>query len=176
MRQTRTSLLVTAALMTALIAVCAQISMPLPPIPASMSVFAVLLCGALLGPRWGVCAAGSYVLMGAVGLPVFAGFHGGPNVLFGPSGGYLAGYILCAGAVGFLSGRLPCTVRYLFASMVLALPFCYVPGMLWMKLITRMDWFSAAMAGVIVFLPGDLVKALLAAMLAARLKKTLPLP
>ena len=175
MRQNRTSLLVTAALMTALIAVCAQVSMPLPPVPASMSIFAVLLCGALLGPRWAICAVGSYVFMGAIGLPVFAGFHGGPNVLFGPSGGYLVGYILCAGAVGFLAGKLPRRVLPLFAAMVLALPLCYLPGMLWMKFITRTDWFSAAVAGIIVFLPSDLVKALLAAMLAARLKKTLSL-
>lgn len=176
MRQTRTSLLVTAALMTALIAVCAQISMPVPPVPASMSIFAVLLCGALLGPRWGACAVGSYVFMGAIGLPVFAGFHGGPNVLFGPTGGYLIGYILCAGTAGFLARKLPCTVWCLLAAMVLALPLCYVPGMLWMKFITRTDWFSAAVAGVIVFLPGDLIKALLASLLAVRLKKTLALP
>lgn len=176
MRQNRTSLLVSSALMTALIAVCAQISMPMPPVPASMSIFAVLLCGALLGPRWGVCAVGSYVFMGAIGLPVFAGFHGGPNVLFGPTGGYLIGYILSAGAAGFLSRKLPCTVWCLFAALVLALPLCYLPGMLWMKFITRTDWFSAAVAGGIVFLPGDLVKALLASLMAVRLKKALSLP
>lgn len=176
MRQSRTSLLVTAALMTALIAVCAQISMPLPPVPASMSIFAALLCGALLGPRWGACAVGSYVFMGAIGLPVFAGFHGGPNVLFGPTGGYLVGYILCAGAAGFLSRKSPRRVLPLFGAMVLALPLCYIPGMFWMKFITRTDWLSAAVAGVIIFLPGDLIKALLAALLAVRLKKTLSLP
>ena len=152
----------------------AQITLPLPPVPASMSVFAVLLCGAVLGPCWGACAVAAYIIMGAIGLPVFAGFRGGPNVLFGATGGYLAGYVLCAGAVGFLSRRLPYTVRALFAAMALSLPLCYIPGMLWMKTITQADWMTAAAAGVIAFVPGDLAKALLAALLAVRLKKALP--
>lgn len=166
--------LVLAALLTAMIAICSQISLPIPPVPASMSVFAVLLCGAVLGPAWGTLAVAAYVIMGAIGLPVFAGFRAGPNVLFGTTGGYLAGYILSAAAVGIFSRRLPRTAAWTFAAMALSLPLCYLPGALWMMLITRVNWLTAVVSGILVFIPGDLVKAFLAALLAVRLRKSLP--
>ncbi|MBR2942005.1 MAG: biotin transporter BioY [Clostridia bacterium] len=175
MRNQRTQRLVLAALFAALTAVCAQISLPLPPVPASLAVFSVLLCGASLGPRWGALAIGGYVVMGAIGLPVFAGFRGGPNVLFGATGGYLIGYILCAYAVGALARRLPPTAPARFAAIALCRPLCYVPGTLWMMLITRADALTAALSGMIAFIPGDLLKALLAAMLSVRLMRALPL-
>ena len=173
-RNQRTQRLVLSALFCALIAVCAQISLPLPPVPASLSIFAVLLCGAVLGPRWGALSVCGYVVMGTIGLPVFAGFRGGPNVLFGPTGGYLFGYILCAYAVGTATRRIPHQVGARFVAMVLCLPLCYIPGTLWMMLITRADVLTAAVSGALAFIPGDLAKALLAAMLSVRLKRALP--
>ena len=172
-RNRRTQRLVLASLFAALTAVCAQISLPVPPVPASLSIFAVLLCGAVLGPRWSALSISGYVVMGAIGLPVFAGFRGGPNVLFGTTGGYLLGYVLCAYAVGVLSRRLPRSAPARFAAMALCLPLCYLPGVLWMMTITRADAFTAAVSGVIAFVPSDLVKALLAAALSVRLERAL---
>jgi len=174
-RNQRTQQLVLAALFAALTAVCAQISLPIPPVPASLSLFAVFLGGAVLGPAYAALSIGGYVAMGAIGLPVFAGFRGGPNVLFGPTGGYLLGYILCAAAVGALSRRVQRTVPARFAVMALCLPLCYIPGVLHMMLITRADALTAAISGVLAFLPGDLAKALLAAMLSLRLGRALHL-
>lgn len=173
-RRQQTGQLVLSALLTAMIAICAQISLPIPPVPASLSMFAVLLCGAVLGPVWGTLSVCAYVFMGAIGLPVFAGFQAGPSILFGPTGGYLVGYILSAFAVGALSCRMPYTVKTLFAMMALSLLLCYIPGTLWLKAITRVDWLTAVASGVIMFIPGDLAKAFLASLLAVRLRRSLP--
>jgi biotin transport system substrate-specific component len=77
------------ALMAAVTAVAAQVTIPLPfsPVPFTLQVPAVVLTGLLLGPRYGALAQAVYVLVGAVGMPVFAGFKGGLGVVFGPTGG-----------------------------------------------------------------------------------------
>jgi len=78
----------------------AQISIPLEPVPFTLQVLAVVLAGLLLGPRYGALAMAVYVLVGAVGVPVFAGFRGGLSVLFGDTGGYLLAYLLAAAIAG----------------------------------------------------------------------------
>ena len=91
MRTKATARLTASALLCALCAVLSQIQIPLPPVPLSLSLLAVYLSGALLGPRWGSAAVGCYVALGAVGVPVYAGFASGAGVLFGPTGGFLFG-------------------------------------------------------------------------------------
>lgn len=171
-RRDHTQSLVLAALMTALTVVCAQIHIPLPPVPVSLSLFAVCLCGAIMGARWGAFSMAAYVLLGVIGLPVFAGFHGGPSALFGPTGGFILGYIPCA----YISGSLckgQSRIRYLALSMFAATLVCYVPGLLWLKLVSGVTWQAAFTTGMLPFLPGDCLKALLAAMLAKRLRSAL---
>ena len=88
------------ALFAALTAVCAQISIPLPGgVPLSLSVAAVYLTGLLLAPGWAAASQVVYLLLGAFGMPVYAGFSSGMGVLFGPTGGYLFVYPLMALAV-----------------------------------------------------------------------------
>ena len=82
-RSALTRNLVLAALFAALTAVCSQIQIPLPMVPINLALFAVHLCGALLGAKWGALSMCAYVLLGAVGVPVFSGFASGPAVLFG---------------------------------------------------------------------------------------------
>src|ERR687897_3048574 len=91
------------ALMAAVTAVAAQIAVPLPfsPVPFTLQVLAVILSGLLLGPRYGALAQAIYLLIGAVGVPVFAQFKGGLGVLLGPTGGYLLSYPIAAAVAGF---------------------------------------------------------------------------
>ena len=77
------------ALMAAVTAATAQITVPILPVPFTLQVLAVILSGLLLGPRYGVLAQAIYVLVGAVGVPVFAEFSGSMGVVLGPTGGYL---------------------------------------------------------------------------------------
>src|ERR687883_1886220 len=90
------------ALMAAVTAVAAQIAIPLPfsPVPFTLQVLAVILSGLLLGPRYGALAQAVYVLVGTVGVPVFAGFSGGLGVILGPTGGYLVSYPIAAAVAG----------------------------------------------------------------------------
>jgi len=83
-------------------AVCAQISVRLwyTPVPVTLQVFGVILSGLALGSRWGAISQFQYLMLGAMGLPIFANWTGGPAALVGPSGGYLIGFILGAFAAG----------------------------------------------------------------------------
>ena len=173
MRNTLTRQLVLAALFAALTAVCSQIQIPLPMIPINLALFAVHLCGALLGAKWGALSMAVYALLGAVGVPVFAGFGSGPAVLFGKTGGYILGYILCAAIVGLLSRRLGFTFPKLCLSMVIGVAVCYVFGTAWFMVISGLNLATSLSYCVLPFLPGDAVKILLAAFLALRLRKPL---
>lgn len=173
MRGNTTRLLTLSALLCALCAVLSQIQIPLPPVPVSLSLAAVHLCGALLGKRWGAAAIGCYVALGAVGLPVYAGFCGGVSVLFGPTGGFLLGYIPCAYAVGALTKKLGFSRRGLMLAMAAGTLLCYGSGTAWFMLTTGTNLAASLTACVLPFIPGDLIKIILSAMLCLRLEKPL---
>lgn len=173
MRGHTTRLLTLSALLCALCAVLAQIQIPLPPVPVSLALLAVHLCGALLGRRWGAAAVCCYVALGAVGLPVYAGFAGGVSVLFGPTGGFLFGYILCAFAVGAFTQRAAFTRRRLMLAMAAGTLLCYAAGTAWFMIITGTNLTGSLAACVLPFIPGDILKAVLAADLCLRLEKPL---
>ena len=157
-RRTATRSLVLCALMAALTAICSQIQIPLPMVPINLALFAVHLSGALLG---------------VIGVPVFAGFGSGPAVLFGKTGGYILGYILCALIVGALSRKFAFNFKTLCLSMVLGVAVCYAFGTIWFMAVTGLNLATSMSYCVIPFLPGDVVKILLAAFLALRLRKPL---
>ena len=88
-----TSALTAAAMMAAVLCVLGPLSVPVGPVPVAMANFGVSLAAWLLGPRYGALSVAAYLLLGAVGAPVFAGAGAGAAVLFGPTGGYLIGYL-----------------------------------------------------------------------------------
>lgn len=167
-----------AGMMAALTAVLAYIRIPLPfsPVPVSAQTMAVMFAGALLGARLGAFSQLVYVLMGAVGLPVFAGGQGGPAVLAGPTGGYLIGFILGAYVIGRLTelGQGPAsTARLLFAFAAGGVFAVYVPGVLQLALVTGMTFPQAIAAGVVPFLVGDAVKVLAATVVVVNARAAL---
>lgn len=126
--------LAASAVMAAIIAVCSWITIPAA-IPFTMQSFGVFLAVGLLGGRRGSLAVLIYLLLGAVGLPVFSGFRGGLFHLAGPTGGYLIGFMIAAllmWAVENFAGR---GVRTLAASMVLGLLVCYAFGTAWFMIV-----------------------------------------
>lgn len=136
-RRSATRSLVLCALMAALTAICSQIQIPLPMIPINLALFAVHLSGALLGWKYGALSMVVYALLGVIGVPVFAGFGSGPAVLFGKTGGYILGYILCALIVGALSHKFTFNFKNLCLSMVLGVAVCYAFGTIWFMVLTR---------------------------------------
>lgn len=154
-------------LFSLLVAVCAQASIRLPftPVPITGQTFAVLLTGALLGSRRGALALLVYLLEGALGLPVFAEGRGGVGHLIGPTGGYLVAFPLAAGVVGLLAERgwdrtpLRTALAMLLGSLVV-----FTLGVCWLSRFVG-GVPNAVVQGMLPFLPGDLIKTALAALL-----------
>jgi biotin transport system substrate-specific component len=166
------------ALGAALMAICAWISIPTQ-VPFTLQTFAVFLVTGLLGLQGGLLSVLVYLLLGAVGLPVFAGFQGGLSVLLGVTGGYLVGFLFSALAVGLITKLFGRSLPVLVLSMVVGLLLCYAFGSGWFLIAyTRA---SGAMAlttvlakCVIPFLIPDGIKIALAAILVRRLQDKLP--
>ena len=173
MRAKTTQRLTLSALLCALCAVLSQIQIPLPPVPLSLSLLGVPLCGVLLGSRWGSAAVGCYVALGAVGVPVYAGFAGGVSVLLGPTGGFLIGYILCAWTAGALIQRFGASRLSLILSMAAGTLICYALGTAWFSFVSGTNLAGSLSACVLPFIPGDVLKILLAASLCLRMQKPL---
>lgn len=182
MDNTRTNLryFILAALFAALTAVCSWISVPLPftPVPINLATLAVFMAGGLLGSKYGLLAECVYVLCGGFGLPVFAGFRGGPSVLVGATGGFIVGYLVCALVVGLLVERvyhaeLSQTRRIIYTVLSLAagLFCCYALGMAWFMFLTGSGLLAGLMGCVVPFLIGDGLKIALATALIDRLRR-----
>jgi biotin transport system substrate-specific component len=161
------------ALMSAVTAVAAQITIPLPfsPVPFTLQVLAVILSGLLLGPRYGALAQAIYVLVGAIGVPVFAGFRAGLGVIVGPTGGYLVAYPFAAALAGLAAYAAANAVRRraLWASFLwgcAGLALIYALGATWLAAVTDLPVSAALAQGVLPFVPLDLVKVGLAALVA----------
>ncbi|CAN5640362.1 biotin transporter BioY [soil metagenome] len=159
------------ALMAAVTAVAAQIVIPLFPVPFTLQVFAVVLAGLLLGPRHGALAMAIYLLVGAVGVPVFAGFKGGLGIILGPTGGYLVSYPLAAAIAGIAAHAAANAVRQraLWTSILAgtaALVVIYAFGMTWLMLVAQLPFVVALAQGVLPFVAFDLIKVGLAALVA----------
>jgi len=166
-------MVVLASLMAALMAVGAYIHIPIGPVPIVLTNLFVLLAGLLLGSRWGLASAGLYLLVGAIGLPVFYGGKGGLAHILGPTGGYLFGFVLSAWLTGFISERFRHSmvggiIAVIFGSLVI-----YGLGVPWLKTITKMTWAKALTVGMIPFLLGDALKAAVAIVLARAVRPML---
>lgn len=158
--------------MTALTCILGPMSVVLPftPVPISLTNLVVYLSVWLLGWRLGTVSYLVYLLIGLVGLPVFSGFTGGAGKLFGPTGGYLIGFIFMAIVAGLFMERQS---RWYFRllGMILGTLIAYLFGTLWLAYVANMNFQGALAAGVLPFIPGDLVKMLLI-LLAAPLIET----
>lgn len=152
--------LVWTALMAALTAVGAYVSIPLGPVPISLQTMFVAMSGFILGPAYGAAAMGLYVAAGLVGLPVFAGGKSGFAALMGPTGGYLAGFIACAAITG-LAGRNAKWPRLALFGL-LGMAALYALGILRLKFFLDADWGKTLAVGMIPFLPGTALKLALA--------------
>lgn len=160
------------ALFAAVTAVLAQIMLPIGPIPFNLAVLGAFLAGLLLTPAWAVCSMGVYIALGCIGVPVFAGFQGGPAVLFGKTGGYVIGYLfiaLCAALAVKHVGKLWAVAL----SMAVGLLVCYAFGTLWFMVLTGADLVSALGWCVLPFLVPDICKAVCAWAVAKLLRTRL---
>ena len=161
--------MVIAAFCTAVIAVCSQITVPMPGgVPVTLQTFAVALCGFLLAPKLAAASVTVYLLLGAVGVPVFAGFSGGASALFGVTGGFLWGFLALA-VLGALSRKKLPSLGLSLAGLVI----CHLAGVLQYMLLSHMGFVEAAMLVSLPFLLKDIVSVVLALLLSLRLRPLL---
>jgi len=159
------------SLFAALTAVGAFISIPLYPVPLSLQTLFTLLAGMTLGSVMGASSQIIYVLLGVIGLPVFAGFKAGIGILFGPTGGFLFGFIISA----YVIGRIIETIKeknifyYLLAGFA-GTVIIYFIGVTQLSLVTGIGIKKALLIGALPFLPGDILKIIAASFIARKFK------
>lgn len=171
--------LVYIAMFAVIMAVCSWICIP-GPVPFTLQTFAVFMAVGTLGGKRGTAAVVLYLLMGAVGLPVFSGFSGGPGALLGCTGGYIAGFLFSALIMWLMEASLGRHRWVLALSMVLGLLVCYLFGTVWFAAVYArttgpMGFGAAFMTCVVPYLIPDGLKLLLAMALCRRLSGVLKL-
>ena len=149
-RLEKTRNLVLCALFAALTAVLSQIAIPIQPVPINLATFSVFVAGGVLGAKRGVISQAIYVLLGAVGLPVFASW-----------------------LVGILSARCRGKIYWLALSMIGGLVLCYLLGTIWFIVSSHTGFVESLFLCVIPFLPGDAAKIVVASLLVPVLQKAL---
>ena len=175
------------AMFTAVTAVLSQIAIPIGPVPISCSLIAVYLSGILLTPKLAVLSQIVYLLLGAVGVPVFANFGAGLAKLAGPTGGYLVVYPILALCISLCmrvydrhilpkqnqmkhKTALAQTVTFMVAVLSAALLLCYLTGTLWFVFYAGASFQKALSLTVIPFIAGDIVKIILCTILTVFLR------
>ena len=163
-------------LSAAVIAVCSWISVQIGAIPVTLQTMAVCLVAGLFGAKKGTMSVGVYILLGAIGIPVFSHFKGGIGVLLGATGGYIIGFLFTALIVGWISDKTDAKLIPLLFASTGGVLVCYAFGSLWFALIFLHNGAPKSFAEimsmcVLPFLPFDAIKIVVAGILTNRLKK-----
>ena len=167
------------AVFTAIIAVCAQISVPvtIAGVPLTLQTFAVMLAGIILGAKKGCVSVVIYVLIGAVGIPVFSGFTGGVAVIFGKTGGFILSFplmALCSGIFTYISAmshkNLPVMYLLIITGLILGAIINYICGLLMFCFITSSSLRDGFIWCVLPFIPIDIIKIILSGVVGLNIK------
>lgn len=162
-------------LMTAVICILGPLALNIPvsPVPVSLGFLAVYFVSMVLGMKLGTLSVIAYILLGLAGLPVFTNFMGGPGKLFGPTGGYIFGYIFMALICGYTAEKWGNKIILSFLGMLLGTVVSYLFGTLWLAHQQSLTFVQALFAGVIPYIPFDLVKLIAAMAVGPRLRRRL---
>ena len=168
--------MIVCGIFAAVLAVLSQISIVLPfsPIPFTMQTFGLFLIGAILGCKRGFISVMVYILLGAIGIPVFASYSGGPAVLFGKTGGFIIAFPFMALIIGYATEKYR-KPAYVMIAMFLALVLCYAMGTIQFSLILNMSLAKSMAFTVIPYVPLDLVKVVMAALISVQVRRRVAL-
>lgn len=165
------------AALVAIIAASAWVKFPLPltPVPVTAQTLTVAVAALMLTPFQSFMTMGVYLALGAVGLPIFSGGAGGIQVLVGPTGGFLLGFLISAPFMSWLKGvnmgKIGLFPKYTVVALA-GLPVCYVVGVAVFCLVTGQTPIKGLMGAVVPFIFGDVLKSIAAALLAARVARS----
>ena len=168
----KTKELVICAMFASITAVLAQISIPLPftTVPLTMQVFAVAISGVILGCKKGFISQVIYILLGAIGIPVFAQMSGGMGVLFGYTGGFIIGFPLMSLVIGYISEKYESILTIMIA-MIISLVIEYTMGTIWYSFISGVGFMEAIVTCVAPFVVLDLFKVILATTIGITIRR-----
>lgn len=161
------------AVMTAVTCVLAPLSIPIGPVPISLTNLAIYFGLYILGMKKETVSYIIYLLIGFVGIPVFSGFTGGAGKLLGPTGGYLIGFIPMAVVAGILVDKFDGKVVPSVIGMIIGTAICYALGTIWFCIQADYKVVPALMLCVIPFLPGDAAKIAIAAFFGPQIRRGL---
>jgi len=162
----RSRIIAYSAAFIGLISIGAWVSVPFFPVPLTLQTLFVLLAGAVM-KRYAIIPVSLYVILGALGLPVFHTGATGFGILLGPTGGYLAGFVFAAFVVGLFYERESSTMK--ITGLLAGTGIIYVCGISWLMYSLSVGFFPAIISGVLPFLPGDLMKGYAVYKIAGRL-------
>ena len=159
--------------MAAVICILGPLSIPIGPVPVSLTNLAIYVIMYVLGTERGTIAYGIYMLIGLLGLPVFSGFSGGAGKLFGPTGGYIIGFLPMAFLCGIVIDRFWNNKIICIIAMEAATWIPYLLGTFWLSKQAHMSFAAAFSVGVLPFIVVDLCKMVAAAFIGPEIKKRL---
>lgn len=163
------------AMFVAIMIVCAQIQIPFGQVPFTLQTLGVFIAAAMLGWKRSTIAVFVYALAGFIGLPVFAGFTGGAGIVFGPTGGYIVGFLFTSVIIGLITEKFGKKIWTLAVSMIAGMAACYLFGTVWFVFVMKTDILSAILMCVVPYLIADGLKIALASVLVNRLDKVIKL-
>lgn len=173
MRNKRLKMMIVAALFAAIIAIAAQIMINIPPVPFTLMTIAVMLTATILGAKYGTLAVTVYVLMGVIGIPVFAGMKGGLGIVLGPTGGYILAIVPAAFLVGVYLEKFGHTKVQAIVANIIAVFIILILGSIWLKVVADLPWVGAFKGGILPFILPDLAKAVVAALIGIIIRNRL---
>ncbi len=159
--------------MTAVICILAPFSIPIGPVPISLTNLAIYVALYVLGMKKGTISYLIYLLIGLVGVPVFSGFTGGPQKLFGPTGGYLIGFIPMAVIAGIVIDKFMNKWYLCLIAMIVGTWVCYLLGTAWLAFQGNMSFQAALAVGVIPFIVEDMIKMVIALVIGPQIRRPL---
>lgn len=160
-----------AALFATLISVFGYISIPLPfsPVPLTGQTLMIMLVGCVLTPLQAGLSVITFIFMGIIGLPVFSGGASGIGVIVGSNGGYLMGFLIGSIVISLIKNKNSSVTSMLLANIIGGIVVVYILGVLWLSHITGIGVYRAFIVGALPFIIGDLIKAIVAALVAKRI-------
>ncbi len=161
----------TVGILAALICVFSPLSIPFGAIPISLSTLTIYIVSSSVNKKYSVTAVAIYILIGAVGLPVFSSFTGGLQCITGYTGGYIIGYIPCAFIIGMLTDRFESNKIIYPISMIAGTSVCYLFGTLWYMHRAVCGLTEALAVCVLPFIIGDIIKITVASSIGITLKQ-----
>lgn len=166
------------AIMSALLAVCSFIAIPVGALPVTLQTFAVFVCVGILGKKRGTVSVLIYILLGVIGIPVFSGFQGGLSVLMGPTGGFIAGFLPAVFVAGLIMEKTGRKIPFMIVSFFAGTAICYICGIFWYIFVFsggKSDFVSALTLCVLPYIIPDIIKITLASVVSTAVRKRIKL-